>query len=991
MSVLLFILSCACVLPIIADNGQLLEFAEPTKCKKQDFFDPITLSCRKCNFTENLEPSENRLKCVCNKFSKMIGFDNGRPICLFCGPNATVTSDGKNCITCNNAVCKCAGNERKVERNANGETLDTIQCLPCPNDFYVSHDGTECLPCNYSNDRLENCICPKTTHIRIENQCFPKNDLTDLPLLTDTYLVHFNKISIDSLYLRNNLQRAVYLCKKKDIAACEHLAHMCLLTLFENEIICSLYAHNNISPQDSFYTKDHTEEMLNSNYISKRYSLDGNNRNNTLNFTFATFSLQGDFLSLDKPNLPCNFLSNVRFGINLKKKCSVSTLDLLKSDIKFFVPYLTFDKGDSILLHLSPILIASTNKNSDIPQGQMMKKFFIVDNINGIETLPNVMDGTYKKSLNLSFLRYMKSLNILVTVQNEYDHGKIYPPLFIVEYGELSKEQMKITDEVVIDYSIRFVLKNNQLNTFVEVFVGVLSGLAVIYSAIKSWSYCRRDNFLDIKMLLWFFIYTLGAIGNILILVIIIQCIYLFVMFKCQTVPQVLLPDEDSEHSIWICCTAAFCFKLVEMCGLIYNLWSMDIFFIDWEQPKTIMQKFKYDSPHTSLKKSYAKRFDKKEYKLSVAPSEIIAAKRKHLPKKQSLKDKKLPPIRSITDPSIDDSDANKNNQNSSVTIWRTYFMANEWLKLQTVRRVNIILHSIYVLFLLEVIGLKHWALSTPELFLNNKNPNIIKNFSLEFGLCSLIYAFTYLVQYLTSVLFYERYIKNKIQEFIDLCPIMNISVFIFSPRNDGFYIHGRSVHGFADIDLYTLVSNLETEERELCAQRGLLPGTVEQTFILSLTSSFRKLYDDISKKENKINRFSKNKFFMEDTVDRRLKVNQFLCQYLDHCFKKEDYIIKEQNLIEKLCNIMFTDVTEKSVFYNDNGHSFDRTMIYGNEWLFFFFEIAFFLFTLMQSRSYICALIIYLLLSQLLACIIRFNTSRNISKKSILDDRFLM
>ena len=48
------------------------------------------------------------------------------------------------------------------------------------------------------------------------------------------------------------------------------------------------------------------------------------------------------------------------------------------------------------------------------------------------------------------------------------------------------------------------------------------------------------------------------------------------------------------------------------------------------------------------------------------------------------------------------------------VSIWRTYFIANEWNELQTQRRVNQTWQLMLVLFLLEVShGRSHWATAT--------------------------------------------------------------------------------------------------------------------------------------------------------------------------------------------------------------------------------------------------------------------------------------
>lgn len=55
-----------------------------------------------------------------------------------------------------------------------------------------------------------------------------------------------------------------------------------------------------------------------------------------------------------------------------------------------------------------------------------------------------------------------------------------------------------------------------------------------------------------------------------------------------------------------------------------------------------------------------------------------------------------------------------------------------------------------------------------------------------------------------------------------------------------------RSVHGFADTDLQTLSNDLQKEQNNLCAHRGLVPGTVDQTFIISLSPPFHYFYNKI-------------------------------------------------------------------------------------------------------------------------------------------------
>lgn len=156
----------------------------------------------------------------------------------------------------------------------------------------------------------------------------------------------------------------------------------------------------------------------------------------------------------------------------------------------------------------------------------------------------------------------------------------------------------------------------------------------------------------------------------------------------------------------------------MEMMGFIYQSWNLSIFFIDWEQPKTIYNQMKYDSPHTSLRKFYSNRFSRSNDKPLRVSSDIIANKRK----KRSNKTNKIISPNETTkcsainnysqDVSSDSSLPRSPLQeitvdsyihNSPISIWRTYLIANEWCKLQTRRKINVALQSIYTLCILQV------------------------------------------------------------------------------------------------------------------------------------------------------------------------------------------------------------------------------------------------------------------------------------------------
>lgn len=55
-----------------------------------------------------------------------------------------------------------------------------------------------------------------------------------------------------------------------------------------------------------------------------------------------------------------------------------------------------------------------------------------------------------------------------------------------------------------------------------------------------------------------------------------------------------------------------------------------------------------------------------------------------------------------------------------------------------------------------------------------------------------IIYTICYIIQLLLCAGIYEPYIKNVCQQFVDICSMSNISVFIYSLDSYGYYIHGR-------------------------------------------------------------------------------------------------------------------------------------------------------------------------------------------------------
>ena len=61
-----------------------------------------------------------------------------------------------------------------------------------------------------------------------------------------------------------------------------------------------------------------------------------------------------------------------------------------------------------------------------------------------------------------------------------------------------------------------------------------------------------------------------------------------------------------------------------------------------------------------------------------------------------------------------------------------------------------------------------------------------------------------------------------KHDEFTDLCSIANISVLMFDETYHGYYIHGRSPYGQAEVSIEMLKLALDFEESGKAHMRGI-------------------------------------------------------------------------------------------------------------------------------------------------------------------------
>ena len=265
--------------------------------------------------------------------------------------------------------------------------------------------------------------------------------------------------------------------------------------------------------------------------------------------------------------------------------------------------------------------------------------------------------------------------------------------------------------------------------------MGVLSAFAVLWSAMETWSWNRRSgkSGIDPLTLAKLLANTCGNLAHVFLSVVFFTSLYWFIFYKQQNYLHSILPTEDQENLIKNYVISIFALKIVDVIHLLISQMSIDIFLVDWEQPK---------------------------------PGQVA-------PRGQSV----------VT-----------STKEMAVSVWRTYLVANEWNEIQTIRKISHSLQIILVIFVLKVCGVENLATADPLNAFDLDDGDFHSEYSYvcRFALGVAIYASIALGQIVLWCGLYNNLIEDKLQQFTDVCSLANISVFAMAQSNFGYYIHGK-------------------------------------------------------------------------------------------------------------------------------------------------------------------------------------------------------
>lgn len=143
----------------------------------------------------------------------------------------------------------------------------------------------------------------------------------------------------------------------------------------------------------------------------------------------------------------------------------------------------------------------------------------------------------------------------------------------------------------------------------------------------------------------------------------------------------------------------------------------------------------------------------------------------------------------------------------------------------------------------MEGFGLVYWTSHAPNLETTDYDSPL--NYPLFFFVTTLVIYLIGVAQY--GVRYIPPVYNNfplKHVEFVDLCSIANISVMMFDNNFHGYYIHGRSPFGQAEVSAQSLEMALEFESTGKAHMRGMTEQLPDlQTFEIFMSQELLENY----------------------------------------------------------------------------------------------------------------------------------------------------
>ncbi|XP_061920166.1 meckelin isoform X3 [Entelurus aequoreus] len=584
----------------ISLHGQqyIIPYETPSNCSVDEFFDFSSLSCASCG--PNQQQNAAGLSCICKSGFRTVTTEQTSITCESCpGDKPAVTKDGFGCIRCPSSLndagqCQCPPGYILVERDVSGNLLDEAVCEMCNGNvsaFSVpNRRGERCERCQASFIK-SSCVC-NSPSVLAGGLCLPQSSLaTNVnPSVNFAQL----KVSVLSAWFVKNLYSSAAACLSfSNLTACQALGNMCVMNMHSFSGIstdaCGLFntvfrSRAAFSPtQDISYWRQNlpwlyygdepglASRVLQTDPVPVSFSFRGRNKNTDIKLLAAVYNVRGVFLRWENiggsnllicPETAIKRLSAFSFGTSYQESCDVSVADLVHTLPEPLLYDVFMDLGgeDSRKLLPLPTLVYNQQYNGRFINQESMKswylsrRMFLVDALSGREKNTNSLPKV---------IRVANSVKIRFQLVPNTQEGQVFPPLLTVEYRDVPITDID-TQTVSMSFALEYEMDQSEARMKTDTALGVLAGLSVLLSVLKTVSWKRRiaSPIVDLRTMLMFFLFYAGDLANVFLAVTVGTGLYWLILYKAQQQASVLLPLPQQEEQFVTYISCAFALKI---------------------------------------------------------------------------------------------------------------------------------------------------------------------------------------------------------------------------------------------------------------------------------------------------------------------------------------------------------------------------------------------------------------------------------------------
>jgi len=568
-----------------------------------------------------------------------------------------------------------------------------------------------------------------------------------------------------------------------------------------------------------YYNQTGTEVIEKASRVQgkARFQTSATDKLGILRFVLGMYSLEGDFLGFQDLGsqlqlCPADYEDTIdfrRFGTSVNARCDYNISQLIDTNLQpnntdvFYDLWLVDVNGNYIDV---PVKInnyidsngSKPNQSKDKSKWKLTRRFFIYDTKSGLEGA-----NSYKNGIKFgSYIRWLDKVKFVVQLRSE-GSDEIYVPYVELEYRSKALTFIPDSKTTKVIYKVEYTMDPSSFWTVAWVFFGIGHIFIFIMAGWKIYVWtARHPKSLMGSVYMYKFIFNaaqffLESWSTIVFWYLFAVSASFYFFFKLDQAPYLVMPQDENGNLLpfSIIFGIVFTLKIILLFVRIFRQSKSSFYVLDREKN---MSSLHHILTNTLQQKSSEDRdFYEREYKEYEEPK-----------------------------------------------AWRSIFIMNELNELLSSNIISIEVVLIWMGFILVGERWEFASLYDPRvLHGDSRSPSSYILMFFLFTLSIMIIGITlYILRYTVSFILPLDYMN-----FIDLCSVANVSLFIFDEKFHGYYIHGESPANSSDVTLDVLKKALDSEGQGLGKKRGLTENNPNlQTYEFYLPYSERKLFDEV-------------------------------------------------------------------------------------------------------------------------------------------------